>query len=113
MSTVRCRHLLVKHSGSRRPASWRQEGPITRSKEEALAILGDHADAIKEGRVAFEDLAARESDCSSAKRGGDLGHFGPGQMQRPFEDAAFALSIGEVSGVVDTESGVHIIQRIE
>jgi peptidyl-prolyl cis-trans isomerase NIMA-interacting 1 len=112
MSTVRCRHLLVKHVGSRRPSSWKEEN-ITRSKEEALAILAEHVSAVAEGRVAFEDLAARESDCSSAKRGGDLGHFSRGQMQKPFEDAAFALEVGEISGVVDTDSGVHVIQRIE
>jgi peptidyl-prolyl cis-trans isomerase NIMA-interacting 1 len=105
--------LLVKHSGSRRPASWKSPDPITRSKEEALSILAGHAAAIAEGRAAFDDLASRESDCSSARQGGDLGHFGRGQMQKPFEDAAFALQVGEVSGVVDTDSGVHIIQRVE
>lgn len=45
--------------------------------------------------------------------GGDLGHFERGAMQKPFSDAAFALQVDEVSGIVDTESGVHIIQRIE
>lgn len=110
-SSVRCRHLLVKHAGSRRPASWRQD-PITRSKEEALALLNNHAQEIRAGHVSFEELASRESDCSSAKRGGDLGFFSRGQMQKPFEDAAFKLQIGEISDVVDTDSGVHIIQRI-
>lgn len=112
METVRCRHLLVKHAGSRRPASWKED-PITRSKAQALAILGEHAAAISEGRVAFEDLCAKQSDCSSAARGGDLGHFRRGQMQKPFEDVAFKLGVGEVSGFVDTDSGVHIVQRIE
>lgn len=51
------------------------------------------------------------SDCSSAKRGGDLGLFGRGAMQKPFEDAAFALKVGGLSQPVDTDSGVHIILR--
>jgi len=63
--------------------------------------------------VNFEDLATRESDCMSHQRGGDLGLFGHGQMQKPFEDAAFALAIGEISAPVSTESGVHIILRVE
>ena len=68
---------------------------------------------ITKGEVSFEDLARTESDCSSAKYGGDLGWFSRGKMQKPFEDAAFALAPGEMSDVVDTDSGVHIIQRIE
>lgn len=51
------------------------------------------------------------SDCSSARSGGDLGTFGRGQMQRPFEDAAFALPVGQLSSIVDTDSGVHLVLR--
>lgn len=57
------------------------------------------------------DLAQKYSDCSSAKRGGDLGPFQRGTMQKPFEEAAFALKVGEMSQTVDTDSGVHIILR--
>lgn len=51
------------------------------------------------------------SDCSSHDKSGDLGMFGRGQMQKPFEDAAFALQVGEISNIVSSDSGVHIIMR--
>ncbi|NXC92230.1 PIN1 isomerase, partial [Cercotrichas coryphoeus] len=109
---VRCSHLLVKHSQSRRPSSWRQER-ITRSKEEALQLINGYIQKIKSGEEDFESLASQFSDCSSAKAGGDLGAFGRGQMQKAFEDASFALRAGEMSGPVFTESGIHIILRTE
>lgn len=59
----------------------------------------------------FDELAREYSDCSSAKRDGDLGRFKRGQMQKPFEDVAFALKIGQLSQPVDTQSGVHLILR--
>ena len=48
---------------------------------------------IVDNTATFEELASKYSDCSSAKRGGDLGPFGRGQMQKPFEDASFALQV--------------------
>jgi NIMA-interacting peptidyl-prolyl cis-trans isomerase 1 len=68
---IRCAHLLVKHRDSRRPSSWR-EAEITRSKEEALEILRGHEQRIKSGEVRLGDLAVSESDCSSARKRGDL-----------------------------------------
>ena len=59
----------------------------------------------------FMTIARTESDCSSAQKGGDLGLFGRGQMQKSFEDATFALQPGELSGIVDSDSGIHIIYR--
>lgn len=109
---VRCSHLLVKHSQSRRPSSWRQE-KITRTKEEALELINGYIQKIKSGEEDFESLASQFSDCSSAKARGDLGAFSRGQMQKPFEDASFALRTGEMSGPVFTDSGIHIILRTE
>ncbi|GLD95219.1 hypothetical protein PINS_up003861 [Pythium insidiosum] len=131
MAEVRASHLLIKHSGSRRPAS-RLSNNITRSKEEAIAQLLQLRELIVSGQARFDELATQYSDCNryvppsqdprwpcflftcdhcSGTRGGDLGPFGRGMMQKPFEDAAFGLQVGELSGVVDTDSGVHIILR--
>lgn len=139
---VQCAHLLVKHKNSRRPSSWREEN-ITRTKEEARAILNDYnkkvsvffccfvvpstfiisilslkrffspLHQIKSGEVTLAELAQKYSDCSSAKRGGDLGPFSRGQMQKPFEDVAFSLKVGEISDITETDSGLHIIERIK
>nr|QZL12173.1 dodo [Limnoporus dissortis] len=108
--TVQCSHLLVKHEGSRRPSSWREE-VITRNKDQALEQVKEYREQITSGQASFAELASKFSDCSSAKRGGDLGPFGHGAMQKPFETAAFALKVGELSEPVFTDSGVHIILR--
>eukprot|EP00457_Paulinella_chromatophora_P012640 gb/GEZN01012865.1/.p1 GENE.gb/GEZN01012865.1/~~gb/GEZN01012865.1/.p1 ORF type:complete len:154 (+),score=26.50 gb/GEZN01012865.1/:52-513(+) len=111
---VKASHLLVKHMGSRNPTSWKdKEGTLIkqRSKEEAIKILQGYRKQIENKEYSFESLASVHSDCSSAKRGGDLGSFGRGQMQKPFEEATYALKVGEMSGIVDTDSGVHIILR--
>jgi len=107
---IRVAHLLVKHSGSRRPSSWKEQN-ITRSKEDAIELLKGYGQQIKSGQKSLGDLAMSESDCSSARKRGDLGFFGQGQMQKEFEDAAFALKPGEISGIVETASGVHLIER--
>lgn len=82
---VVCSHLLVKHKNSRRASSWREEN-ITRSKEEAREILLKYKSQIESGDATLAELAQKYSDCSSAKRGGDLGPFKRGQMQKPFEE---------------------------
>lgn len=109
---IRAAHLLVKHRDSRRPASWREDR-ITRTKEEALAILKGHEQKIKSGSTTLGELAMSESDCSSARKRGDLGYFGKGDMQQEFEEAAFALQPGQMSSVVETASGLHLIERLE
>jgi NIMA-interacting peptidyl-prolyl cis-trans isomerase 1 len=60
---------------------------------------------------AFGNIAFERSDCGSCRNYGDLGPFERGQMQKPFEDASFGLEVGAMSGIVDTDSGLHIIFR--
>uniref|UniRef100_A0A7S2T3U2 Peptidyl-prolyl cis-trans isomerase n=1 Tax=Chloropicon primus TaxID=1764295 RepID=A0A7S2T3U2_9CHLO len=111
---VQVLHLLKKHRGSRRPASWRNPN-ITITKDEAEDLvrgLREQIAGADDVRAKFEELATVESDCSSAKRGGDLGPFGRGRMMPSFEKASFELQPGEMSGLVETDSGVHIIYRV-
>ncbi|KAF9315146.1 hypothetical protein BG003_003470 [Podila horticola] len=108
--SIRVSHLLVKHAESRRPSSWR-EVTITRTKDAALERLEGFQAKIQSGEAALGELAATESDCSSAKKSGDLGFFERGQMQPSFEKASFALKVGEMSGPIWTDSGVHLIVR--
>ena len=110
-------HLLKKHNKSRRPSSWREKN-ITKSKEEAIEELKELREAIVSEakgddklREVFEEYAESESDCSSAKRKGDLGPFGRREMQPSFEKASFALKVGELSEIIESNSGVHIILR--
>lgn len=77
-------HLLIKHKDSRKPSSWREDN-ITRTKAEARKILEDFKAQIESGEATLAELAKVNSDCSSAKRSGDLGNFSRGQMQKPFE----------------------------
>jgi peptidyl-prolyl cis-trans isomerase NIMA-interacting 1 len=70
-SRIHAAHLLVKHRESRRPSSWR-ESRITRSKEEAMEVLRGHEARIKAGEAKLGDIAVTESDCSSARKKGDL-----------------------------------------
>jgi NIMA-interacting peptidyl-prolyl cis-trans isomerase 1 len=112
-TSVRASHILIKHKESRKPYSWRDEKRlITKTKEDAARQLSALAVKLQqEGPASFGRYAELHSDCSSAKHRGDLGPFERGKMQRAFEDVAFQLKVGEMSNVVSTDSGVHLILR--
>eukprot|EP00920_Eleutheroschizon_duboscqi_P014981 GHVT01034589.1.p1 GENE.GHVT01034589.1~~GHVT01034589.1.p1 ORF type:complete len:114 (-),score=19.64 GHVT01034589.1:590-931(-) len=108
---VRCLHLLIKHSASRNPVSRRTGQAVSIDKQTALEELRQLQAKINVDN--FRQLATERSDCGSFKQGGDLGLFGKGSMQAPFEAASFALQVGQISDVVDTDSGLHLILRVE
>lgn len=110
-SKIRTSHLLIKSNQSRRPKSWKSPDGITRTRDEAILLLKLYQGRILGGEISLGDLAATESDCSSHAQNGDLGFFGKGQMQPSFEEAAFDLNVGEISDIVESDSGVHLIQR--
>ena len=102
---VSARHILVMHVDSmRKPAE------ITRTKEEALVRINEVKQKIDAGSD-FAAMAREYSDGPTGPNGGDLGSFGRGRMHPAFEEAAFGLEVGGVSGPVETPFGYHLIQR--
>lgn len=96
---IRARHTLVKvELGA-------DEAVREEAKRKAETILKK-----AKGGADFAELAKKYSEGPSAPKGGDLGFFSRGQMVKPFEEAAFSLKAGEVSGVVQTIYGYHIIK---
>ena len=84
-----------------------KEAEKAAAKDKILGIL----DQIKKNPKRFEELATKFSqDPGSATKGGDLGSFGRGAMVKPFEDAVFGMKVGQVSDVVESEFGYHIIR---
>ena len=103
--SIRTSHILISHKGAPRTGA-------TRSQEEAKKLAEELLARIQAGE-SFEDLAEAYSDCPSSAKKGDLGFFKPGRMVKPFDDAAFALEVGEISGIVETQFGYHIIERTQ
>ena len=100
---IQASHILLMYDGSLRSTA-------TRSQDEAKQKIEQIKSDI-DGGIEFADAARQHSDCPSSSQGGDLGSFGRGMMVPEFEEAAFGLEVGTVSGVVETNFGYHLIQR--
>ena len=94
-------HILIGFNSTATPAE------KAAAKEKAESILKQ----VKANPKSFEKLAIEFSqDTGSAGKGGDLGSFGRGAMVKPFEDAAFSMKVGDISDLVESEFGYHIIK---
>lgn len=97
----RARHILITAEKDAAP-DVRQK-----AKARAEALLAE----VRKAPATFAEVAKKNSqDPGSAAKGGDLDFFGRGAMVKPFEDAVFAMKPGEISNVVETDFGYHIIQ---
>ena len=100
--TVHARHILIK-------VDEKDDDKVKAEKKKKIEALRKQ---LTEG-ADFEKLAKENSECPSKERGGDLGTFPRGRMVKPFEEAAFTLPDNELSPVVETKFGYHIIQVLE
>ena len=107
-SEIAARHLLVSYQGALRASP-----SVTRSKAEAQTRATEALTRAKAGED-FEALVKEFSDEPGAgERGGSLGRFGRGMMVPAFEKAAFKLAPKEISDLIETPFGFHVIQRTE
>lgn len=105
---IGARHILIMHAQSKsKPPS------VTRTRDEARTRAEQVLVKATSG-TPFEELVSEYSDePGAAERKGDLGVFDRAQMVKPFADAAFSLQVGQVSGIVETPFGFHVIKRTE
>lgn len=103
---VQASHILISYKGADRA-----DANISRSKEEAKAEAERIRKLIVDDGKDFAEMAKEHSDGPSSTKGGDLGKFKFEVMAKPFSEAAFALGINEISEVVETGFGFHVIKR--
>jgi peptidyl-prolyl cis-trans isomerase NIMA-interacting 1 len=106
-ATIGARHILIAFQGATRA-----DPSVTRSRDEARALAAQIRDEARNG-ANWEQLWETNSNEPGGQRGGDLGTFGRGQMVPAFERAAFELKVGEISDVVESPFGFHVIQRLK
>lgn len=103
-SEVKASHILISYEGAERSSQ-------SRSKEEARIIAEEIQASLNVDN--FAQIAKEKSDGPSSTQGGDLGFFKRGVMAPEFEQAAFALSQNEISDIVETSFGYHIILKTD
>ena len=104
--SVKAKHILIRVKGAPMPGA---EGKPELTEEQALAKAQDVVKRLKAGGD-FAAIAKTDSDdTGSAGQGGDLGEFHRGMMVPPFEEAAFAQKVGEISDPVKSPFGYHVI----
>jgi NIMA-interacting peptidyl-prolyl cis-trans isomerase 1 len=106
-TAVEASHFLVQYKGAlRAPES------ITRTKEEAKKRAEEGLAKARANGADFAKVVGEYSDePGAAARGGALGEFRADQMVKPFSDAAFKLKVGQLSSLVETDFGFHVIKR--
>ena len=87
------------------------KGAHAAEREKAKAKAEELLERVRKDPKSFADVAKKESqDPGSAPNGGDLGYFGHGAMVKPFEEAVFRMKDGEISDVIESDFGYHIIE---
>lgn len=108
---VHAAHILVRYKGAKNAE--KSEKKIKRDKAAAQQLAAKIQGEAAAAGADFAALAKKFSEDGSAERGGDLGSVGRGMFAPAFEVAAWALKPGQVSAVVETDFGFHVIQRVE
>lgn len=106
---IRARHILIVP----KPTNPGNQQSVEEARQAALLQMNLVYQGIRRGEGSFEQMAQKYSMDGSAQGGGDLGFFPRGKMVQEFEDAAFALKPGEMSPVVSTQFGFHLIRLEE
>lgn len=103
---VQASHILISTTDENdKPLSDAKKKEAKKKAEEILNQIKDGGD--------FEKLAKENSSCPSSEKGGDLGYFGKGRMVPEFDKVAFELKEGEISEIVETQFGYHIIKLVD
>ncbi|MDK1030846.1 MAG: peptidylprolyl isomerase [Planctomycetia bacterium] len=103
---IKASHILISYEGAQRTEA-------KRTKAEAKTLAEKVLKEVRADGADFAALAQKHSDGPSKTKGGDLGLFGKGKMAPAFDEASFKLKVGEISGIVETPFGFHIIKRTQ